>query len=650
VATDDCGNSTTHVQVLTVVDTTAPVLDGPAPANMNVACEDDVPEAAVLTATDNCSGSVPAVFAEETNDGSGCGDDPLVITRTWTFTDECDNTSTVTQVITVRDDTPPVIEGALEWCITRQQNTYMCFSREDFETLPIPFSGVGTPVSVFDNCEETPDWWFAGCWSNQDGCDFDGNNTGEDCKIIDDGQTVCVRPEVSGRDDRIYYVAVAATDGCGNEAIEEVAEILVPRRTPNRPQPDEAICVDPPQGCISSLTVRVTEDCLGSEATDCCIVNENTGECEIDPETGLPIPNPDCTETFINSTFTGMETVVCITVDGVEYCDQFHVSCSQCLLPGDLGQWGCLEIVELDHDGRMDDTCRLEGRDSCIREMTLRVMPTTEGGGACAPECEPDLDGNVDPACEQVFSPLEPGWSPDGVFCIDVGGTPYCTDAAGFDVSCRACLRVGDTSGCLVVAGLRERGAVLKNICCDHRGDAEEDCTNWVDDDDNGLVDCDDPACALTNACVEQSCQNGVDDDRDAAVDCDDADCSEDPACAEPEVCDDGVDNDGDGCLDSADDDCGGVETSCSDGDDDDCDGAADCADSDCVGDPACVVEEGRCGDGVCDGQPFGEDCETCPLDCPSQPKGKKTDRFCCGNGVLEPPEAADPELCDGNY
>jgi hypothetical protein len=62
----------------------------------------------------------------------------------------------------------------------------------------------------------------------------------------------------------------------------------------------------------------------------------------------------------------------------------------------------------------------------------------------------------------------------------------------------------------------------------------------------------------------------------------------------ETEVCTGEVDEDADGVADCDDDECYGVppcdaaETSCADGADNDDDGAADCADSDCAADPAC--------------------------------------------------------------
>jgi hypothetical protein len=50
--------------------------------------------------------------------------------------------------------------------------------------------------------------------------------------------------------------------------------------------------------------------------------------------------------------------------------------------------------------------------------------------------------------------------------------------------------------------------------------------------------------------------------------------------------------------------------------------------------------------DGVCEP---GEDCETCSNDCDGVTKGKPANRFCCGNGEMEPPEG-DGAICDGNF
>jgi hypothetical protein len=122
---------------------------------------------------------------------------------------------------------------------------------------------------------------------------------------------------------------------------------------------------------------------------------------------------------------------------------------------------------------------------------------------------------------------------------------------------------------------------------------AVEICDNNIDDDGDGLTDCEDADCLLS--CPESSCDDGVDNDGDGVLDCADPDCA--LSCPES-VCDDGVDNDEDGAADCADLDCAlsCPEASCSDGIDEDQDGSTDCDDSDCV--PFCPVT--TCEGGVC--------------------------------------------------
>ena len=66
---------------------------------------------------------------------------------------------------------------------------------------------------------------------------------------------------------------------------------------------------------------------------------------------------------------------------------------------------------------------------------------------------------------------------------------------------------------------------------------AREQCTNGVDDDGNGLVDCADAGCggaAVCNAEWPEDCRNSRDDDGDGFVDCGDADCARDSQCSDP--------------------------------------------------------------------------------------------------------------------
>ena len=106
-ATDVAGNSASKSQVITVQDTTAPVLSA-APADVTVEC-DSVPDAVVLTVTDNCDTPVVDLTEVRTN---GLSDNNYTLTRTWTATDVAGNSASKSQVITVQDTTAPVLSAA----------------------------------------------------------------------------------------------------------------------------------------------------------------------------------------------------------------------------------------------------------------------------------------------------------------------------------------------------------------------------------------------------------------------------------------------------------------------------------------------------------------------------------------------------------
>jgi gliding motility-associated-like protein len=108
--TDNCGNSSSVAQVITVTDTIAPVAPS-APTDMTFECIDDVPSAGNLTAVDNCSGNITVAGVDSVDNSNPCN---VIITRTWTFTDNCGNASSVAQVITVKDTTAPVLTSELD--------------------------------------------------------------------------------------------------------------------------------------------------------------------------------------------------------------------------------------------------------------------------------------------------------------------------------------------------------------------------------------------------------------------------------------------------------------------------------------------------------------------------------------------------------
>jgi large repetitive protein len=100
---DDCGNSTSQSWTITVEDNIAPFILG-VPDDVTIDCTGDVPNANVF-AVDNCT-SIVQINASANTEFNACG---YVFTRQWTATDECGNTSTATQVVTVTDLFNPVL-------------------------------------------------------------------------------------------------------------------------------------------------------------------------------------------------------------------------------------------------------------------------------------------------------------------------------------------------------------------------------------------------------------------------------------------------------------------------------------------------------------------------------------------------------------
>ena len=106
IAEDACGNFVLASQTITVIDTTGPVFAGVG-EDAKIECPEDV-VFSEPTATDACSSMVTITFEDDEKlDDCGLG----YITRTWTATDDCDNSTMASQTITIEDNTDPVISG-----------------------------------------------------------------------------------------------------------------------------------------------------------------------------------------------------------------------------------------------------------------------------------------------------------------------------------------------------------------------------------------------------------------------------------------------------------------------------------------------------------------------------------------------------------
>ncbi len=105
---DDCNNFTTsQIQTITVSDNIAPTFT--VPNNITIECDQDINDLSltgdVTDEADNCSSTLNASYLDAITNGS-CPNESIV-DRTWSLTDDCGNTTTSIQIITIQDNTGP---------------------------------------------------------------------------------------------------------------------------------------------------------------------------------------------------------------------------------------------------------------------------------------------------------------------------------------------------------------------------------------------------------------------------------------------------------------------------------------------------------------------------------------------------------------
>jgi gliding motility-associated-like protein len=228
-ATDDCGNSTAESQTITIGDMEAPELLN-MPSDITVEC-DDIPTSINPTVSDNCDTDIPILFSDIITPGA-C-DDSYIITRTWTATDDCGNTTTAQQIVTIEDNTAPEL--------------------------------IGVPDDVSGGCDDIPVIPPVGMISSTDNCDTDVELTFEEV-IVDNacGQTIT----------RTW----TATDDCGN-SISESQIIAVgddgPPIITNVPADLTTSCDNIP---TTPIDVTVSDECDSN--IDLIFTEENqSGDC-----------------------------------------------------------------------------------------------------------------------------------------------------------------------------------------------------------------------------------------------------------------------------------------------------------------------------------------------------------------------------------
>ncbi len=370
-ATDDCGNTATDVQIITVVDTTDPVIT--CPADLTHEC-DEAPDYGVATATDTC-GDVTVDFVDSET-GDSC---ERVITRTWTATDACENTASCVQTITIVDTTAPTVTAAPDATV------------ECGEELPTP------DAAVTDNCNEAG-WTVEATmeptcgdafimtrtYTATDAC----GNSSTDTQIITVVDTT--PPTIEAADD--------ATVECGDELPVPAADVAdtCGNATWTVESSREETCGDT---YIMTRTYTATDDC-GNTATDVQIITvvdttdpviacpaDLTHECDETPDYGVATATDTCGDATVDfvdlETGDSCELVITRTWTATDACEN-TASCVQTITIVDTTAPVISGPVEIDVpcDDVAEGGVFVEVTDNC-NEFTVEHTDVRVSGG-CA--------------------------------------------------------------------------------------------------------------------------------------------------------------------------------------------------------------------------------------------------------------------------
>ncbi len=231
-ATDDCGNSSSCSRTISVTDNTAPTITCPNPAP-TVECP-ATPSFGSATATDACDGSVVPSFNDVTTPGT-CPQE-YSVTRTWTATDDCGNSSSCSRTISVTDNTAPTITcpnpaPTVECPATPNFGNATATDACDGSVVPT-YNDVNTPGACLQEYSVTRTWTATDDCGNSSTCSrtiYVEDNTPP---TISCPQALTV--QCAGQVPAYDPYAATANDVCGDVTRPTVADQITSGSCPNR--------------------------------------------------------------------------------------------------------------------------------------------------------------------------------------------------------------------------------------------------------------------------------------------------------------------------------------------------------------------------------------------------------------------------------
>lgn len=267
-------------------------------------------------------------------------------------------------------------------------------------------------------------------------------------------------------------------------------------------------------------------DAPGTCRPGCPTVRDQWGNCVPD---NCEIWDDGCNSCIYhsnNNTLEGCTENICYTVKHQANCERYSTNVNdffQCSQYAD----------ELD---RLNQICCTDNF------MCLNGFPSE-----CSPECA-SLVNLLFTNCNSITSLTgiqeQKGWIDFHSKCLETSGIPSVknipTNCAVWFDGCNTCqVTNGEIQFCSKRMCLTMNEPSCQQHHLENQIDIHEEgreCFDGLDNDGDGLSDCDDPDCAIFGRCrriggIEngRECFDGLDNDGDGLTDCDDPDCVKDP-------------------------------------------------------------------------------------------------------------------------
>jgi hypothetical protein len=343
-------------------------------------------------ALDDCSLAPVITYSDSDNGGAGCVGDPLIITRTWTVTDHCGNSTDATQIITVIDDVVP-------------------------ELISCPDDIVVDAEAGL--CSASVTWTDPLIWDNCDGY-LIATGTRSDAAPLTD-------PFPVGTTTVTYDVA----DSCGNDAPTCSFTVTV-----NDTQPPVAVCQDITVQLDAAGTAGITgADVDGGSSDNCAIatlaVAPDTFDCA---DVGPVVVTLTVTDT------AGLTDTCTATVTVEDNVAPLAV-CQDITVP--LDAFGSASIIAADVDGGSSDACGIAtlavapSTFSCadVGANTVTLTVTDNNGNVSTCTATVTVEDNIAPT---ITCPPDVTVNADAGSCSATGvnlGLPTSADACGISIT-----------------------------------------------------------------------------------------------------------------------------------------------------------------------------------------------------------------------